>query len=603
MGSFRFAKKLVASAAAMAILMAVPAAAAPSFAVFAEEEAQETEASKPKETVKETKQAKETKASSKVAETTKATETQKPAETKSAETKPAETKASETKPAETKPSETTKATEASKPSETVRETEASKPSETQKETEPAETSKATEPSETKPSEPSESTEPVETTEPEETKSSEPSETAEPSETTDGTEETTPSESVITEETQQKPVTAKKKAASGEYKGIDIDGNFSDWDSVIKHDFTVGANSNVNEAAMVWDGEWIYLYIDEVQQNSATWSGPERYGNFAITTDTGKTLVVHLQNNNEKGNIVKVENKYTNTELTSENGGIKVAFNKGYSTWGEPTLTEIAIPTSALPDYKSKISFGFYQDKQIIKNVANLHPEQVPDDPDDPHTENDGSKIKIDGNYRDWTDYPHQIIHYDKSGPQHNYADAEGAIYQKSSKIVYVHGYTNDFDPPFAYYDGNQFLEIRLELGGKTTTMMSCLIDENGNIDWDSHRQDRHYAKGTYKFALFETKSWRSATNINDLGPGDILYGYQYLTVGDHVDETEFYIDTEVLAKYLGVSGGELKVTFHRVGKDPLIASGISTGPIFTLALTSVAAGSYYVFARRKRRQA
>ena len=91
--------------------------------------------------------------------------------------------------------------------------------------------------------------------------------------------------------------------------------------------------------------------------------------------------------------------------------------------------------------------------------------------------------------------------------------------------------------------------------------------------------------------------------MNNIHPNDTFYGYQYLTVGDSVDETEFYIDTEVLAKYLGVSGGELKVTFHRVGKDPLIASGVSSGPIFTIALTSVAAGSYYVFTRRKRRQA
>ena len=88
-----------------------------------------------------------------------------------------------------------------------------------------------------------------------------------------------------------------------------------------------------------------------------------------------------------------------------------------------------------------------------------------------------------------------------------------------------------------------------------------------------------------------------------MGSGDVLYGIQYLTVGDPIDETEFYINTETLARYLGVSGGELKVTFHRVGLQPLIASGVSSGPIFTLALTSMAAGSYYVFTRRKRRQA
>lgn len=584
MGRIRFARKLVALAAAMAILLAVPAAAAPSFTVFAEEEVQETETSKPKETVKETKQVKETKASSKVAETTKSTESQKPAETKPAETKSAETK----------PAETTKATEASKPSETVKETEATKPAETVKETEPAETTKSTEPEETKPSE----EKPAETTEPSETKTSEPSETAEPAETTAGGEETEPSESVIIEET-QKPAVVRRKA-KGEYKGIKIDGNFSDWDSVVKHDFTVGANSHVNAGAMVWDGDWIYLYIDEVQQNSAAWSGKDNGGNFAITTDTNKTLVINMKNNGEKGNKITVENPSNGQMLTVENGGIKVAFNSDYATWGAPTLTEIAIPTSALPDYLSKISFGFYQDDPIISNVANLHPNQVTTSPDDPHEENDGSKIKIDGDYRDWTDYPHQIIHYDKSAPDHNFPDAEGAIYQKNAKTVYVHAYTNDFK--LDYYDGNEFLEIRFELGGKTTTAMCCLIDDDGNIlDWNS--KDKHFAPGTYRFAILDTKCWRTTTNINHLGEGDVLYGIQYLTVSDPVDETEFYINTETLARYLGVSGGELKVTFHRVGKQPLIASGVSSGPVFTIALTSVAAGSYYVFTRRKRRQA
>ena len=585
MGCFRIARKLVAATAALAIFLAVPAAAAPSFTVFAEEEAQETSEEKTKETVKETKQVKETKASSKVAETTKATEAERPAETE----KPAET----AKPSETaKPAETTKSTEASKPSETVKETEASKPAETSKDTEPAETVK---PEETKPSEPAETTE---STEP--TTSSEPSETSVPGETEAGSEGTEPSETGVIPVETGKPVTARRKAARGEYKGISIDGSFSDWNSVVKHDFTVGANSFVNEGAMVWDGEWIYLYLDEVQQNSATWSGPERGGDMAITTDTGKTLVIKLKNNGANGNKVTVENPYSGKTYTVENGGIKIAYNDGYSTWGEPTLTEIAIPTSALPDYKSKISFGFYQDKAIIKDVANLHPEQVPDDPDNPHDDNDGSKIKINGDYRDWKNYPHQIIHYDKSSPNHNFPDAEGAIYQKDPKTVYVHAYTNDFK--LDYYDGNEFLEIRLELGGKITTAMCCLIDDDGNIlDWES--SNKHFANGTYRFAILDTKCYRQSTNINNLNQGDVLYGIQYLTVGNPVDETELYINTQTLAKALGVSGGELKVTFHRVGKQPLIASGVSSGPVFTIALTSVAAGSYYVFTRRKRRQA
>ena len=593
------AKKLTALAASLAILLAVPASAAPSFTVFADEEIQETEATKAKETVKET--VKETKAPAKASESVK--ETEKP-----------------------KASETTKATDAAKPSETSKETEQTKPAETTKATEPSSTSKQTEetkettaPSETKqteesakPTEPSESSEtaapsetsaePAETTEP--TESTEPAESTEPTESTEPSEAAGPAEST-------KPTVASRRAAKGTYNGIKIDGNFSDWDSVVKHDFSKSENSYVNNGAIVWDGEWIYLYIDEFQQNSSSWSGPNKAGNFVIQTDTGLDVVVTLKNNGSAGNKVKVVNKKTGVELTSDNGGVKVAVNNEYSEWGKPSLLEIAIPTSILPDYKRTISFGYYLGDLIVKDVANLHPEQVPDDPDNPggghdSSDNDGSKIKIDGDYKDWKNYPHQVIEYDTNGASHTYSDAEGAIYQKNAKTVYVHAYTNDFDPPFAWYDGNQFLEITVSLNGRKTKMMACLVDDNGNVNWHSSEQDKHYKPGTYKFALFEPTGWHQTTNMNNISQGDIFYGYQYLTVGTHVDETEFSIDTEALAKKLGLSlssAGELKVYFHRVGKEPLVASGISTGPVFTLALTSVAAGSYYVFTRRKRRQA
>ena len=573
MGYMKTARKLTAAAAALAILLAVPAASAPSFTVYAEE-TQETAAATTAETSAASSKA------SKTAETSGSDGSKKPAGTE----KPAET---------SKPSETSKATEAEKPSGTVKETEAVKPSESVKESEPSEPSK--------PSEPTESTEPK-ASEPSETNA--PDETSVPSESGNGGESEPSETEEIPVETQRPVAEVKKKVAKGAYNGIKIDGSFSDWNSVVKHDFTGGANSFVNEGAIVWDGEWIYIYLDEQQANSATWSGPERSGYFAITTDTGKTLTIRLTNNGASGNKVSVENKVNGKTYTSDNGGVKVGFSDTYSVWGAPTLTEIAIPTAALPDYKSKISFGFYQDDPIISNVANLHPELAPGGSGEPGghdgSDNDGSKIKIDGDYRDWKNFPHQIIHYDKSGPNHNFPDSEGAIYQKNSKTVYVHAVTDDFK--LDYYDGNQFLEIRLQLGGKSTTVMGCLIDDNGNIlDWTS--SDKHFAPGTYRFALMDTRSWRSTKNINNIAEGDHFYGIQYVTVGSTIDETEFNIDTEALAKFLGVSGGELKVYFHRVGKDPLIASGVSTGPVFIIALSTVATGSYYVFTRRKRRQA
>lgn len=568
----RFAKKLTATAAALAILLAVPAAAAPSFVVYADEEVQETEAPK----------------TTKVAETTKPKETVK--ETKSA-SKPDET-VKETEPS--KPAETTKPAETSKPSETVKETESSKPAETTKPTEPSDTSRKEETEETTaPSEPSgtkESTEPEETKEPSETSSGE----SEPSETT---------EPEVTETIA--PSRAAKKAARGQYQGITIDGNFSDWDSVVKYDFSGRPNSHVNYGALVWDGDYIYIYLEEERAHSSTWSGPNNNGNFVIKLKNGIDVVVSITDKGQQnGNKVSVSNTKTGTVLTTENGGIQIAYDKDYYTEGRPSLMEIAIPASILPENTQSISFGYYLDDPVIKNVANPHPTGGQGGEGE---ENDGSKIKIDGYYSDWLNFPHQTIEYDTQGAHHNFADAHGAIYQKSAKTVYVHAKTNDFmEGPPDYYGGNQFLEITVTLAGRETKMVACLVDENGNINWNSSENDKHYAKGKYKFALFEQSGWHQTTNMNNIHPNDTFYGYQYLEVGDRVDETEFSIDTKALAKHLGLNltqSAELKVLFHRVGREPLIASGISTGPVFTLVLTTVAAGSYYVFTRRKRRQA
>ena len=60
------------------------------------------------------------------------------------------------------------------------------------------------------------------------------------------------------------------ANADSYSGISIDGDFSDWDSVVKYD-CLSETSHVNNVAMVWDCDWIYIYMDEEQQNSASWS--------------------------------------------------------------------------------------------------------------------------------------------------------------------------------------------------------------------------------------------------------------------------------------------------------------------------------------------
>ena len=447
--------------------------------------------------------------------------------------------------------------------------------------------------------------PEETEESEETEETEESEeTSESSETeeTEETEETTEtSETEETETTESSEETEETEVdgPSGVYEGITIDGEFDDWESVVKVN---DVNQQVNACAMVWDGDYIYIYMDEAQQNSASWSGPapNHDGNFVIKTDLNEVMVVSFDNNGAAGNTISVTIPSTHTVLTTDNGGIQVAFNDDYSTWGEPTLTEIAIPTSAIPDYLDTISFGYYLGETIVADVANLNP-----DPDHHHNNeiNDGSGIVIDGDYHDWDNYPVTTIEYDTAGTFNIYADAKGAIYSNDG-LAYVYGVTNNFRGELDYTYGNQFLEFTVYTGGRYCKMMAVLINDDGSLDWDASRQGRTYEAGTHHFALFDVTTPRTTTNINNISDSDIYYGDMYMTVGDYQDRTEFYFDIETVVNRLGVSAadaGNIKVRFHRIGKEPLETSGISTGPLFVVLMASTAAGSYYVTSRKKKK--
>ena len=163
------------------------------------------------------------------------------------------------------------------------------------------------------------------------------------------------------------------ANADSYSGITVDGDFSDWDSVVKYDVELTDTCRVNQVAMVWDGDWIYIYMDEAMSHSASWSSSNTAGTngqYCITTDgNNETLVIYVTDNGPNGNNIEVTDLNTNTVLNNENGGLQVAFNSDYLAWGAPSLTEIAIPASALPDYISTLSFGFYLGDTLISDVA------------------------------------------------------------------------------------------------------------------------------------------------------------------------------------------------------------------------------------------
>ena len=390
-----------------------------------------------------------------------------------------------------------------------------------------------------------------------------------------------------------------------YSGIEIDGDFSDWDSVVKYD-CLSDSSRVNNVAMVWDGDWVYIYMDEVQQNSASWSSDHynTHGQFNVKTDLGYVLVVSVKDNGAAGNIIEVTNVETNEVYTVDNGRIDVAFNSDYSVWGAPTLTEIAIPSELLPQYLETINFGYYLGGDIVTDVADCSGYITdPDDPTPtPHPINDGSGIVIDGDYEDWDYYPVTTIQYDTAGMNNNYNDAEGSIYQNDG-IAYVHCIANEFSQQDTGYKyGSEFLEVTVIFGYTHTKLIAVEYGPDGSLDW-SASEARSMSEGTHHYALFYFSDAKATDNINNISPLDHYLGEMYVTIGEHQDETEFWFDIEALAEAGNVETSEAEsifVHFHRVGWPMLETSGVSTGPVFVLVLSTVAAGSYFIRNRRKK---
>ena len=382
------------------------------------------------------------------------------------------------------------------------------------------------------------------------------------------------------------------SAASPYYGITIDGDFSDWAGVQKYP---GANG-VNQVAFVFDGDYLYIYIDEpTQAFSATWSGTHSNGKFTIVTDLGYETLF---------------------QLTQENGG-SVAGVEGAIcahsdvTWGLPGYYwEIAIPAANLGPYNATVSFGHYlADSLFVRDVANIsgggsegggenggNPGEsgggtLPENPAPGGTFNG---VVYDGSYDDWLYYPHNVLHWATAGTQENVPDAEAALYSVDG-ILYGHAVT--------------FMNERLqEAGGEFTSGVSIRVNEDmnycfypmmvtvdgsGKINYDPQRSGLPY--GTYEFYLLDTQGWAAAEYIWQLtDPSDPLiygtngvYGKMMVTVGPSKDEMEFWLDLSMIASKFKMETDSVKTVaaqFARLGGGWVITAGTTTGPLLGLGL-------------------
>ena len=379
-----------------------------------------------------------------------------------------------------------------------------------------------------------------------------------------------------------------------YSGIQIDGDFSDWAAIDKvYDF----NANLTEAAMVWDHDYVYLYLKEGVKHRDGWemyegnihaATPYSNGNFCIETNTGYKSSVIVHGSNSGSVTAKVNDTY-----------VDIAYKKH--------IYEIAIPVELLKGYNDKTSslnlgtMGGWNDtpNYIMMGVSHWNPDAGTtgggenQDKDDNNSDlyDKTTYIKYDYDFSDWDDYPHQTIDY-STGGSHG-ADAEGALYSDGE---YLYGHIKYYG---GYYpDIFGFFELAINEKYHRTLMLNArAVDNDGNILWNYNTSD--LKPGSYEFHIY------GAETI-DGGAWDTDYGVLYIELQKHGRlNAEFRLDQSKIAHYYKCDQTDIKsldMRFIRIGYKWISCAGTSTGPILGMAISGFAVlGSMWFYNRKKKK--
>ena len=379
-----------------------------------------------------------------------------------------------------------------------------------------------------------------------------------------------------------------------YSGIQIDGDFSDWAAIDKvYDF----NTNLTEAAMIWDHDYVYLYLKEGVMSPEGWemyegnihaATPYSNGNFCIETNTGYKSSVIVQGSNSGSVTAKVNDTY-----------VDIAYKKH--------IYEIAIPVELLKGYNDKTSslnlgtMGGWNDtpNYIMMGVSHWNPDAGTtgggenQDKDDNNSDlyDKTTYIKYDYDFSDWDDYPHQTIDY-STGGSHG-ADAEGALYSDGE---YLYGHIKYYG---GYYpDIFGFFELAINEKYHRTLMLNArAVDNDGNILWNYNTSD--LKPGSYEFHIY------GAETI-DGGAWDTDYGVLYIELQKHGRlNAEFRLDQSKIAHYYKCDQTDIKsldMRFIRIGDKWISCAGTSTGPILGMAISGFAVlGSMWFYNRKKKK--
>lgn len=414
-------------------------------------------------------------------------------------------------------------------------------------------------------------------------------------------DTTEADTTTTDDAEEADTAAEEDAAAyanasddALYSGIQIDGDFSDWAAIDKvYDF----NANLTEAAMIWDHDYVYLYLKEGVKHPDGWemyegnihaATPYSNGNFCIETNTGYKSSVIVHGSNSGSVTAKVNDTY-----------VDIAYKKH--------IYEIAIPVELLKGYNEKTSslnlgtMGGWNDtpNYIMMGVSHWNPDAGTTGGGENQDKDDNNSglydkttyIKYDYDFSDWDDYPHQTIDY-STGGSHG-ADAEGALYSDGE---YLYGHIKYYG---GYYpDIFGFFELAINEKYHRTLMLNArAVDNDGNILWNYNTSD--LKPGSYEFHIY------GAETI-DGGAWDTDYGVLYIELQKHGRlNAEFRLDQSKIAHYYKCDQTDIKsfdMRFIRIGDKWISCAGTSTGPILGMAISGFAVlGSMWFYNRKKKK--
>ncbi len=381
------------------------------------------------------------------------------------------------------------------------------------------------------------------------------------------------ESQQAEASQQTPKTT--------YGGISVDGDFSDWDAVAK---TTPEGDNVRELATMWDGDYFYIYAKSGDNNAITSAGSYHNGKFAITSDLGFEKYIQFKQDGGRTYVEGIDGAIVNV-----NG----------NEW------EIAIPKSQLPTYTKSLNFGYNKEEPIIDGIMNVDGstnENVPKE-----------EMAYDGSYGEWANYPHTRFDYSTGGTNHNNVDANAALFMDGD---YIRGHIVTDYAQHLQAAGGEFSDAYFVFNkenpnqGDAWNQNSGIpwklvsVDADGNIDWNPNLDN--LSQGTHEFYIADMRTWHSASNINKLsenGSNDVIYGKVSMSIGvGGKDEMEFYMETDKVAKALGMNKSDLKVVdynYVEMGNQWNRIAGTSSGPVPGVIISMAVAGAALIYKKKR----